>query len=450
MMNSNPERKRRTGLAFRHLLIHPDNRLTERLEFPTPPNVNSSLPNCCLSFNMNHSNVRTLLTLAVLVGGVLTAQAHETDQYTMPNGESFADLGLWLSDYMYDAIDDAVAKTNDRIAHSLRDGCATQHTRDLQSPDALARTLIWQFPNFWTHPAVLERQLATDEVTSQFPGLVVQYRAPRWIYSNLMLTLDLTKFGRLARCSTIMADRSYFGTDKILHFCHMGYMYFREYRKALANGCSPEEATRITVQYGTGSGPLSENRWIGRIGTGVISNGDLAADYSGLKFYRNLTELVWIKGEVRQPILVREGEFYRFNSHIRRGNNFFRVFVSDHWNEALNPSGFSWSTRPWVEVELRKRCPAILDWYRNASGSPFTLDDFRRIAEEVSTYYGEDYGHQGNLDEMVTAANVCFDQLSEAETILVRHLPSRRTSSETPRDPVNSNICRCRAAPSRP
>jgi hypothetical protein len=139
----------------------------------------------------------------------------------------------------------------------------------------------------------------------------------------------------------------------------------------------------------------------------VLSNGDISADYVGLKFYRNLTEPMRIKGEIRPPLLIRDGHFFRLNTHVRRDSDFFKVFISDHLNEVLNPGEFSPYTGLWVRGEIRKRCHAVVNWYRDAAGL-MNRDDFDRRAMELSTYFGEDYGHMGNLAKMISVSNVCF------------------------------------------
>ncbi|HZM00350.1 MAG TPA: hypothetical protein VFD43_08870, partial [Planctomycetota bacterium] len=58
----------------------------------------------------------------------------------------------------------------------------------------------------------------------------------------------------------------------------------------------------------------------------------------GVRFFENLTEPVVLKGERREPLVVRSGVFWRLNRHVRPRSGWLAAFVSDHWNEALNPN----------------------------------------------------------------------------------------------------------------
>jgi hypothetical protein len=222
--------------------------------------------------------------------------------------------------------------------------------------------------------------------------------------------IDPTKLVRLARCATLMIDGVYLGTDKIDHFVHVGYSYFAEYRRAVKRGETEEQAVRRAVAFGSYVDPiLSENGVLGLLSTGVRSNADLAANYTGFKFYRNLTESVRLRGEFRPPLIVRDGPHWRLNRHVRPNSDFFAVFISDHWDEALNPNTYGPGIGPCVEEGLRDRCDSLRAWYRDREGHPMTRQDFVRIALDLSTYYGEPYGYGGQLDEMVCIANSCFD-----------------------------------------
>lgn len=350
-----------------------------------------------------------ILAWVVLACTGLNARAHETDQYSVPIGRQFADLRFWFSEYMYDKLAGAVEATNEKIRRTLRDGQPTAATAKAQSPDNLAWALLLEFPPVITYVETLEGQLKSAKLRSRYPGLVVSYMPTTWIYHHPMLVLDPTKITRLKRTSTMMVNGSYFGTDKVVHFVHMGYLYFAEYRRTLAKGLPVDEAIKNAVNMGAGSHFFSENNILGYLPTGVVSNGDKAADYVGMKMFLNLTEPVMLKGSMHPPLLVREGEFYRFNSHVRRDSDFFNVFVSDHWNEAFNPNTYGPGIARWVMEEVRSRCPDILAFYQDESGRPHTKAGFRRIAEELSTYYGEDYGFDGNLDEMVSVMTACFE-----------------------------------------
>jgi hypothetical protein len=74
-----------------------------------------------------------LLVLMLVILQPLTVPAHETDQYTLPVGREFADLGPHFSHMVHDAVVEAMNTTNAAIRHSLHDGRATTRTLRLQS-----------------------------------------------------------------------------------------------------------------------------------------------------------------------------------------------------------------------------------------------------------------------------------------------------------------------------
>ena len=112
---------------------------------------------------------------------------------------------------------------------------------------------------------------------------------------------------------------------------------------------------------------------------------------------------------------------------MRRDSDFFKIFISDHLNELLNPSGFSPYTGLWVRGEIRKRCHQAVNWYRDAEGNLMDRDGYDRRAIELSTYFGEDYGHMGNLAKMISVSNVCFPSTSEdtSESVSDAHQEQR-------------------------
>ncbi len=338
----------------------------------------------------------------------LAAVAHETDQYTVPRGREFADLRLYFAESVHDKLTAAVKSTNASIRFSLASGRETSWTGSLQSPETIAWAVLLQFPPVVHHVETLELELLNPSLRQRYPGLVVSFQPPIWIYHHWALLLDITKPVRLARSSTIMVDGSYFGTDKVVHFVHMGYLYHAEYRRAKAQGVDDEEAVRRAIALGAGNGSLiSENAFLGLFSTGVRSNADLASNYAGFKFFRNLTEEVRVRGELRPPLLVRDGPYWKLNSHVRPNSDFFTVFISDHWDEALNPCTYAVGIAPVIREQVRARCDDLLDWYHDEEGRHRTADQFNRIRDELSTYYGEDYGHEGSIDDLITLAE-CF------------------------------------------
>ncbi len=358
------------------------------------------------------------LLLGLLVAGV-PAVAHETDQYSVPTGRAYADLRFEFSRELYDLLDLAVERTNARITATLDEvGQATEATARFHRPEHVARAVWAAFPLRVMYVEFTEAWLRSPEMRERYPGLLTIYAPPSWIYAHWALVIDPTKLPRQVRCSTIMVNGVHFGTDKLMHLVHLGHFYYDTYALARRAGMDETAAMQRAVSVGTGLHPiLSEETWLGLLSTGVRSNADLAVNYTGLKFFRNLTEPMSFKGEIQPPLLVREGHFWRLNDHVRPGRDIFSIYVSAHWDEALLPNTYAPGVAGFIQDEVVRRCPAVVDWYRDGQGRVRTRADFLAIVERLSTYYGEEYGYKGAFDEVVGIANCCFDDAAGVEVL---------------------------------
>ena len=195
------------------------------------------------------------------------------------------------------------------------------------------------------------------------------------------------------------------GTDKFGHFASIGTAYYWRYAVAVQYGKTEAEATALAVQFGT-AGKWSEADLMGLTTTGDYANADLAANYAGLLFFRNLTEPVAVAGAVRQPMVVRDGPYWRLAPHVRPDGQFLAPFISDHWNEALNPGWFMESMRPALREAVGQRADRVRRFYAAADGD--TPEAFRDRRLALRTYWGADYGHRGDDRDLVTIDNACF------------------------------------------
>ncbi len=337
--------------------------------------------------------------------------AHETDQYTLPLGQEFADLGVHFSRMVHDAIAAAVQTTNAEIGKSLSNGEPTWDTTYYQSPGFIAGQ-VWQevFAAMTTNE-LLDAELGTEAIRERYPGLVVVYLPEQLVYDDPLLLVDITKFVRtFFRSASVNVGGTLFGTDKFLHFFHLGKIYHGEYLEARAEGLDEAEALARTVEVSAGANPfLSENGFLGTFSTGIRSNGDLAADYAGLKFFRNLTEPVRIGERQLPPMLVRDGVYWRLGNRVQPGSDFFAAFVTPHFNEALNPNGYLGPVGERVQAVLRERCYDLLDWYRDARGRVRSREQFEALEKDLSTFYGEPYGYRNDGPDRVSIATTCFE-----------------------------------------
>jgi hypothetical protein len=358
------------------------------------------------------------IALAVLTLRPIAADAHETDQYTLPLGREFADLRIHFTRVVHGAIVTAVNATNAAIKESLWNNEPTAETPPLQSADYIAGQVWGKLFAAIPTNELLDAALAGDAMRSRYPGLVVAYRPEQNIYDDPLLLVDVTKMVRtFFRSSTVNVGGTLFGTDKFLHFIHVGRIYHSTYLGAREEGLTETAAVARAVQGSAGYNPLlSENGLLGMVTTGIRSNGDLAADYAGLKFYRNLTEPVRIGKALLPPMLVREGPYWRLDGRVQAGSNFFAAFITPHFNEALNPNTYLPLIDARVRAMLRSRCFDLVDWYRDERGRVRNRQQFAAVAEDLSTFYGEPYGHQNDGENTVSIATTCFEAGAPGDT----------------------------------
>ena len=231
------------------------------------------------------------------------------------------------------------------------------------------------------------------------------YRPVESIYDDLLLMIDPASRCAFFRAGTVSAGGVLFGTDKIIHFINVGRIYHTQYLAAIAAGMDEAGASWQAVQATADNPLLSEDGLLGLYTTGIRSNGDLAADYAGLKFYRNLTETVAIGATRRPPMLRRDGPYWRVA--VDDEDSVFTVFVSLHWNEVLNPNTYLAYVGRRVRSVIATRCDDVFDWYRSADGRPLDWAWFSARQQDLSTWFGEDYGHQLETQGAVSVTELC-------------------------------------------
>jgi len=353
-------------------------------------------------------------TVAVLLAPAPTAYAHETDQYTLPVGRDFADLGPYLSRIVHGVLTDAVAEANAAISLAIDSEQSSERLAELHSPEYMAGIVWARF--FLAVPTneLLDTKLLTQDVTDQYPGLVTMYRPIVSIYDDPLLVIDLSKFVRtFFRAGTVDVGGTLFGTDKLIHFINVGRIYHVEFESRMRRGQAVDEAMQGAIRT-TAKNPLtSEDGMLGMFTTGIHSNGDLAADYAGLLFYRNLTAPVRVGKRELPPMLVRDGAYWRVQA--RADSDFFTAFITPHWNEVLNPNRYARYFSARLGTVVADRCTDALDHYRDEHDQLRTAAQFEAIARELSTYYGDDYGYATN-SKPVSLATVCFARSDPAAT----------------------------------
>jgi ankyrin repeat protein len=335
--------------------------------------------------------------------------AHETDQFTVPPDRKFADLGGYFNRWAYRAIEQGVNVTNAQIHKAIDAGASPGVLAELQSAPHVTMAVRTQWPWSVTQIEDFERVLASPEMRSRYPGRVVAY-GERFtgVYQWAFLPFDIRAYAHiLFFSSTIKIYDTFLGTDKLGHFTDEGINYYFEYRKWKDQGLNEREAIARAVRLGT-DGLMSESGMLGLAANADYSNGDIAANFAGFLFYRNLTEPMPIKGRLQSPMLARDGAYWKIADDVRPDSRFFARFISDHLDEALNPGYFDGYLRPALKDAVRARRAVLLQHYCDDQGRPRTREWFDRKLRELSTYWGIDYGHRGTYDELVSIGSCCF------------------------------------------
>lgn len=355
---------------------------------------------------------------------------NETDQFLLPTDVEMVDVGRLISAAHCRVLEDVTEGLNrriaaaQRIADPARRGAALERLHD---PGLLADKVRAAFGPGFFETIGMENSLRSRPAKRACGGdgedATLIYKRMDWIYAFAHLPFDPRNIPMALPSSTVRVYGSYVGTDKFGHFHDLGHIYFKDYLGKRRAGKDERQATEEVVWMWS-RGPIAETTAIGFLATGVCSNADLAANYMGLKFYRNLTEPMVVQGEERPPMLVVVGGYWQLNHHVRPDSDFFAPFVSDHWNEALNPCVYEWGLRWTVERRMRNRAEEILAFYCDVDGRPRDAAYFADLAVELSTYDGEDYGYFTDPREIMGIATACFES-ADADA----------TDAEAPDDP---------------
>ena len=349
---------------------------------------------------MNLQIIVCLVLCAVLFAQPISA--FETDQYNLPPA-SLADIGDEVSDYTENNLRKVINKINAEII--FRQNCLENRAENcksaekeranlkyLRSEEAISRE-VYKLLGAGFIPST---KSGTWMNSHEFKAQPARYKTS---YGDSIFRLVPTNY--LTISPTVKLYGAQFGTDKIAHLFQQGYVYYKKYKNGLGRGLSADEAAKKAVRWGK----TSEQTYFGTLVSGVYSNGDLAANYAGMKFYQGLTHEIKIGENLIPPILYLKNGVWKINENISLRDTLLKPFISNHFNEALNPSKFIAGLRSSVRGIVRKKsCEAWRKQYSN-----LTQADFEKISNDLKLWHGEDYGFSDS-DKFVTIANTCIGQ----------------------------------------
>ncbi len=333
------------------------------------------------------------------------AFAFETDQYNLPP-VPLADIGDEVAEYTEQNVRRAIDRVNNQIAvrlacledQSERGGCGSDETErqrlaDLRSEDTMIREVFKLLgggvPPFTNSGSWMEKhrfRVQPARFKTSYADSI--FRTAPFDYLTISATVRLYGFE--------------FGTDKIAHFFQQGYGYYRSFQKSRAKGLTERQAERKAFKGGV----FSEDTYYGTLVGGVYSNADLAANFAGMRFYENLTHEVLLGTERRPPILVIRDGRWQFNENIDVRDSLLRPFLSNHLNEARNPSVYFnlFGFRSFIRGVVRKQaCPEWRERFPGTSKAEFVAE-----TDSLLLWHGATYGAK-NSGKRITIAETCFD-----------------------------------------
>lgn len=363
------------------------------------------------------------LILIIAMTMVMSLQAYESDQHTVPDFE-LADVGVDISAFIYKQTALAVEKINrDLESLPLK---IEQTQKRIQSDEALEKPMLMR---------ELKKNLAAD--TARLKSIKTKNGVVAAVYDELGGTFTwedqrdgvfglplsiipyeknikdgqqitfvpkrrhtiyaFAGFHRLISpsyfvfCSSLKMFGVYFGVDKLGHMFNQGYEYYVKHHQGLS--------LDKVIEWGEST----ERGTYGTLVDGVYSNGDLAANFSGFHFYENLLNPVTIGDKIHSPILtIKEDSTVEFNTQnpIEEAT-FLAPFISQHLNEAINPSHYEKLQKLVVIKAVKNRCENVKRFYHLKDSQ-----EIKALTDSMTLWHGKNYGHRNY--ELLRIDELCF------------------------------------------
>lgn len=301
------------------------------------------------------------------------AWAYETDQFNLPK-DPLADIGPELSRWVSHRMEAAILELNERIDDETR----PERLAKLQAPETLAKRVYKKIGSHFP-TSQIEHYLGKDELKGQPYSFVAKYRdsifrgAPI-LYWTIGPTFNVFGFS--------------LGSDKLGHFFQQGYRYYKK-------------ISRRGMERTLSWGQRTERGIYGLFISGVYSNADLSANFAGYHFYLNLTQDLQLEDSVLPALIVLSNGHWTFSPTFDQ-ETFLRPFISNHLNEALNPSYYR-SKRRRARIQEMLDSRLCRDWQALAEVSDLSLKEVRT---GLTTWHGKDYGHTP-FPNFITVDEVC-------------------------------------------
>lgn len=260
-----------------------------------------------------------------------TAMALETDQFHAAAYE-LKDASAQINEYVQERMNRAISRANEKKLNC-------EELSDAVMTEIVGKHSISQISQFAKTSPEIER-FPEDSVSSK--DYIKQS-----IYKDAGFPFNL---GLIAR--TINVGGVYIGTDKLGHFALIGRNYFRRFLELRKSGLSSVQAEKETVLKGI----AQEVHFLGYTLGGVLSYGDLEANYQGLQFARNLCEGA-------NPFIIKKEKEWQLNPYRTFD---IRKIINPKMDESFVPA--FWKPNLWKKVK-----PVIKEVYCDLKHHPLYL-----------------------------------------------------------------------------
>lgn len=351
-----------------------------------------------------HFNIQLLLLICLGLWIPATARALETDQFTLPP-KPLADIGPEVDEYVRQLLGQALEKVNQQIQALQKEQAQASSDQSRQELSKQIDTLhhplaiATEFRKLCAREmpeSEIEKWLRKNAFKAQPARFDPRYRDTVFGGALFVKPLLVTAIAPTVKIHGVMQ-----GTDKLGHFVQQGQEYLQRYVQALQQGQTKEQAIKAGVDYGIDM----EKTWGGQWWTGAYSNGDLAANFAGFWFFLNLGQAVKVGDRELPPVYVIKDGLWTANPNVPAIT--LAPFISEHFDEAMNPSWYDAPMRPFIRAGIQAVAPAWVQAHQA------TRDSETKRLKELSTWYGQDYGYCP--DELITIINAYFDQQASSK-----------------------------------
>lgn len=210
-------------------------------------------------------------SLGIIFGLIFIQNSYalETDQF-ITIGAKINDSAEILNEYIGQNIQDAIVTANEK--NYDKDKCRL-----------IAKRVMHNLVGGTFSISKISQFAKKSPLIDKYPDMSISDRDyfKMTFYENSDILLKIAPLAR-----TINLNGIYMGTDKLGHFALIGRQYYRYFLNFLDDGLAVEAATEKAILKGF----KTEKGILGYAIGGVLSYGDLEANYQGLVFAKNMCE----------------------------------------------------------------------------------------------------------------------------------------------------------------